>query len=106
MLTFGSCQGLRCIDGVTGRTSNIVRAACTGNIIAFAVVAVNGEDKGWQSTTTIVRAPRFPRIERTLSARVVLCNSTVADKREEEELDGDVTQRSQGVCNFCLRASQ
>ena len=63
-------------------------------------------DEGWQSTTTIVRAPRFPRIERMLLAGVVLCNSTVADKREEEELDGDVTQRSQGVRNLCLRVSQ
>ena len=70
------------------------RAACTGNITAFAVVAVNGENEGWQSTTTIVRAPRFPRIERMLlvSVDVVLCNNTVADRREEEELDGDVTQ--------------
>ena len=67
---------------------------------------VNGEDKGWQSTTRMVRAPRFPRIERALLAGVVLCNSAVADNREEEELDGGVAQQSQGVCNLCLRASQ
>ena len=71
------------------------------NITAFAVVAVNGEDEG-HSTTTTERAPRFPWIEQTLLADVVLCYrsitgtrvgwsgktmSGVANQKEEEELD-------------------
>ena len=71
------------------------------NITAFAVVAVNGEDKG-HSITTIERAPHFPWIEQTLLAGVVLCyrsisgtgvgwsgkaTSAVANQREEQELD-------------------
>ena len=40
-----------------------------------------------------------------LLAGVALCYDAV-DRREEEELDGDVAQRSRGVCSVCLRASQ
>ena len=67
-----------CIHGVTGRTSNIGRAACAGDITASAIVAVNGED-GEHSTTTVQSAPPFPWIERTLLVGVVLCNGSILD---------------------------
>ena len=50
-----------------------------------------------------MRAPRFPRIERTLSVGVVFCNSTVADKREEEALDNDLRG---SVTSVCVRLSE
>ena len=47
------------------------------NITGFAVVAVNGEGER-HSTTTIERAPRFPWIEQTLLAGVILCYRSIS----------------------------
>ena len=68
-----------CIHGVTGRTSNIGRAVCAGDITASAIVAVKGEDREDSTTTIAESAPRFPWIERTLLVGVVLCYGSILD---------------------------